>query len=321
MNKSSKIFITGHRGMLGSTTLNLFEEAGYTHIITATHSELDLTNQQAVEDFFQKEKPEYVIHIAAKVGGIKANIDNPAIFLYNNLIMQANVINSSYKNGVKKFVFLGSSCIYPKESPQPMKEEYLLTGKLEPTNEGYAIGKIAGIKLLETYYQQYGFNSISLMPSNLYGPNDSFDLAHAHVLSSLVKRFVDAKQENATSVTLWGTGIARREFLHVNDCAKAILFMFENYNSHEFINIGPGDDIGIKELAEMIAKKVDYQGELLWDDTKPNGMLRKCMDVTKMTETGFQPEITLNKGIDQVIKRYKEIKDVASGLHLDIEKK
>ncbi len=192
--------------MLGSTTLNLFKEAGYTNIITATHSELDLTNQQAVDDFFQKEKPEYVIHIAAKVGGIKANIDNPAVFLYDNLIMQANVIHSSYKSGVKKFVFLGSSCIYPKESPQPMKEEYLLTGKLEPTNEGYAIGKIAGIKLLETYYQQYGFESISLMPSNLYGPNDSFDLAHAHVLSSLVKRFVDAKEENAASVTLWGPG-------------------------------------------------------------------------------------------------------------------
>ena len=309
MNKSSKIYITGHRGMLGSTTLNLFKEAGYNNIITATHSELDLTNQQAVEDFFQKEKPEYVIHIAAKVGGIKANIDNPAIFLYDNLIMQANVIQSSHKNGVKKFVFLGSSCIYPKESPQPMKEEYLLTGKLEPTNEGYAIGKIAGIKLLETYYQQYGFNSISLMPSNLYGPNDSFDLAHAHVLSSLVKRFVDAKAENASSVTLWGTGIAKREFLHVNDCAKAILFMFENYNSHEFINIGPGDDIGIKELAETIAEKVDYGGELIWDDTKPNGMLRKCMDVSKMAATGFEPEISLDQGIDQVIKRYKELRD------------
>lgn len=309
MNKSSKIYITGHRGMLGSTTLNLFKEAGYTNIITATHSELDLTNQKAVKDFFEKEKPEYVIHIAAKVGGIKANIDNPAVFLYDNLIMQANVINSSYKNGVKKFVFLGSSCIYPKESPQPMKEEYLLTGKLEPTNEGYAIGKIAGIKLLETYYQQYGFNSISLMPSNLYGPNDSFDLAHAHVLSSLVKRFVDAKKENAASVTLWGTGIARREFLHVNDCARAILFMFENYSSHEFINIGPGDDIGIRELAEIIAKKVNYTGELIWDDTKPNGMLRKCMDVGKMLETGFKPEISLEQGIDQVIKRYRELRD------------
>ncbi|MBD3903820.1 GDP-L-fucose synthase [Chryseobacterium sp. C-2] len=308
MNKSSKIYITGHRGMLGSTTLNLFKEVGYTNIITATHAELDLTNQQAVEDFFQKEKPEYVIHIAAKVGGIKANIDNPAIFLYDNLIMQANVINSSYKNGVKKFVFLGSSCIYPKESPQPMKEEYLLSGKLEPTNEGYAIGKIAGIKLLETYYQQYGFNSISLMPSNIYGPNDSFDLAHAHVLSSLVKRFVDAKEENATSVTLWGTGIARREFLNVADCAKAILYLFENYNSHQFINIGPGNDISIKELATLISQKTGYDGEILWDAEKPDGMLKKCMDVDKMKQAGFAPSILLEQGIEEVIKSYKELK-------------
>lgn len=308
INKSSKIYITGHRGMLGSVTLNLFKEAGYTNIVTATHSELDLTNQQAVEDFFQKEKPKYVIHIAAKVGGIKANIDNPAVFLYDNLIMQANVIHSSYKNGVKKFVFLGSSCIYPKESPQPMKEEYLLTGKLEPTNEGYAIGKIAGIKLLETYHQQYGFNSISLMPSNIYGPNDSFDLAHAHVLSSLVKRFVDAKEENTPSVTLWGTGVARREFLNVSDCAKAILHLFENYNSHHFINIGPGNDISIKELATLISQKVEYEGEILWDAEKPDGMLRKCMDVDKMKQAGFVPEILLEQGIEEVIKSYKELK-------------
>lgn len=308
INKSSKIYITGHRGMLGSTTLNLFKEAGYTNIITATHAELDLTNQRAVEDFFQKEKPEYVIHIAAKVGGIKANIDNPAIFLYDNLIMQANVIHSSYKNDVKKFVFLGSSCIYPKESPQPMKEEYLLTGKLEPTNEGYAIGKIAGIKLLETYYQQYGFNSISLMPSNIYGPNDSFDLAHAHVLSSLVKRFVDAQEENARSVTLWGTGIARREFLNVADCANAILYLFENYNSQQFINIGPGNDISIKELATLISQKVGYEGEILWDASKPDGMLRKCMDVNKMKQAGFAPAILLEQGIEEVIKSYKKLK-------------
>ena len=309
MNKSSKIYITGHRGMLGTATLNRFKEAGYTNIITATHAELDLTDQHAVEGFFHKEKPEYVIHIAAKVGGIKANIDYPALFLYDNLMMQANMIHSSHKNGVKKFVFLGSSCIYPKESPQPMKEEYLLSGKLEPTNEGYAIGKITGIKLLETYHQQYGFKSISLMPSNLYGPNDSFDLSHAHVLSSLVKRFVDAKEQNATSVTLWGTGIARREFLHVNDCAGAILFMFENYNSPDFINIGTGEDISIIDLAEMIAKKANYTGEIIWDSTKPNGMLRKCMDVSKMKTTGFQPETDLEQGIDQVIKRYKELRN------------
>ncbi|MDM1062267.1 GDP-L-fucose synthase [Empedobacter falsenii] len=308
MNKTSKLYITGHRGMLGSVTLKLFEEAGYTNIITRTHAELDLTDQQAVESFFEKEKPEYVIHIAAKVGGIKANIDHPATFLYDNMIMQANVIHSAYKNGTKKFVFLGSSCIYPKETLQPMKEEYLLTGKLEPTNEGYAIGKIAGIKLLETYNKQYGFNSISLMPSNIYGPNDSFDLEHAHVLSSLVKRFVDAKEEKKPTVTLWGTGIARREFLNVADCAKAILYMFENYNSYEFINIGPGNDISIKELAEMIAQKVGFEGEILWDSSKPDGMLRKCMDVSEMKKTGFEPLISLEQGIEEVINSYKEKK-------------
>lgn len=247
-----------------------------------------------------------MIHIAAKVGGINANIQNPAVFLYDNLIMQANVIQSAYQHGVKKFVFLGSSCIYPRECPQPMKEEYLLTGKLEPTNEGYAIGKIAGIKLLESYYKQYGFKSISLMPSNLYGPNDSFDLAHAHVLSSLVKRFVDAKNQNQAAVTMWGTGVARREFLHVHDMAKAIVYFFENYENPDFINIGPGTDVSIKELATTIAQKVGYTGQMLWDSTKPDGMLRKCMDVTRMQGAGFKPEIGLDTGIDQVIENYKK---------------
>jgi len=305
IDKTAKIFLTGHRGMLGSKTLDLFKANGYTNIVTATHAELDLTIQQAVEVFFEKEKPEYVIHIAAKVGGIKANIDNPAIFLYDNLMMQANVIHAAYIHNVKKFVFIGSSCIYPAVSPQPMKEEYLLDGKLEPTNEGYAIGKITGIKMLETYHTQYGFNGISLIPSNLYGPNDTFDLGHAHVLSSLVKRFTDAKESKADSITLWGTGIARREFLHVDDFAKAILFFFEKYDNPNPINIGPGTDISIKELAMLIASKVDYQGEILWDDTKPNGMLQKCMEVSKMKNEGFLPLIPLEEGIDQVIKSYK----------------
>jgi GDP-L-fucose synthase len=304
IDHSAKLFITGHRGMLGSKTLDLFKEKGYSNILTATHSELDLTNQQAVEKFFETHKPNYVIHIAAKVGGIKANIDNPAIYLYDNLMMQANVIHSAYKHNVKKFVFIGSSCIYPAESPQPMKEENLLNGKLEPTNEGYAIGKITGIKLLETYHSQYGFNGISLIPSNLYGPNDTFDLNHAHVLSSLVKRFIYAKNNNDSSITLWGNGIARREFLHVDDFSKAILFFFENYNSPKPINIGPGTDISIKELATLIANKVGYTGEILWDNTKPNGMLRKCMDVTNMKNEGFFPLIYLEKGLDQVIASY-----------------
>jgi GDP-L-fucose synthase len=309
MEKNDKIYLTGHKGMLGSTTLKLLIKNGYTNILTTTHKELDLTNQQAVEEFFKFERPKYVIHIAAKVGGIKANIDNPAIFLYDNLIMQANVINSSYKNGVEKFVFIASSCIYPKDSPQPMKEEYLLDGKLEPTNEGYAIGKIAGIKLLETYNKQYGFNGISLIPSNLYGPNDTFDLNHAHVLSSLVKRIIDAKDNQDSSITLWGTGIARREFLHVDDFSKAVLHFFENYNSPNYINIGPGDDISIYELARIIVNKIGFEGEILWDETKPNGMLRKCMDVTNMLSEGFKPQISLEEGIDQVIISYKRTKD------------
>ncbi|MCC9017141.1 GDP-L-fucose synthase family protein [Flavobacterium lipolyticum] len=308
INKNAKIYITGHTGMLGSITLDLFKESGYSNIITTTHKTLDLINQQEVDAFFEREKPEYVIHIAAKVGGIKANIDNPAVFLYDNLMIQSNVINSAYKHHIKKFVFIASSCIYPAASPQPMREEYLLDGKPEPTNEGYAIAKIAGIKLLESYNKQYGFNGISLIPSNLYGPNDSFDLNHAHVLSSLVKRFTDAKTNNDPSISLWGTGIARREFLHVEDFSKAILYFFENYNSPNFINIGPGTDISIKELAALIASKVEYLGQILWDDTKPNGMLKKCMDVSNMVKEGFKPAKSLEKGIEEVIESYKKLK-------------
>lgn len=305
MNKSSKIFITGHRGMVGSVTLDHFRNQGYSNLLTASHQELDLINQAEVNEFMELHQPEYVIHIAAKVGGINANILNPGVFLFDNLMMQNNLIDAAQKTGVKKFVFLGSSCIYPKESPQPMKEEYLLKGPLEPTNEGYAIAKIAGIKLLQSYHKQYNFNGISLMPSNLYGPNDSFDLAHAHVLSSLVKRFTDAQDEGLKEITLWGTGVARREFLHVQDMAKAILFFFENYNSPEIVNIGPGTDISIKELAELIANKVGYKGQILWDSSKPDGMLRKCMDVSNMKNLGYETEISLETGIDEVIKSYK----------------
>ena len=306
IDKTAKLFITGHLGMVGSKTIEEFQHHGYTNILTVNSKELDLRNQAAVEYFFSTNKPEYVILIAAKVGGIQANINAPGSFLYDNLMIQSNVIHAAYLHGVKKLVFLGSSCIYHAESPQPMKEEYLLTGKLEPTNEGYAIAKIAGIKLLESYFKQYDFKSISLMPSNLYGPNDSFDLQHAHVLSSLVKRFMDAKQTNQSSVTLWGTGIARREFLHVSDLAKAILYMFENYDKVEFVNIGTGIDISIKDLAELIATKVGFEGELIWDASKTNGMLRKCMDIEKMKSIGFSPEIKLSKCIDQVIKNYRK---------------
>jgi GDP-L-fucose synthase len=295
--------------MVGSATLRLLQQEGFTNLITATSKELNLTDQFAVDHFFAKEKPELVILSAAKVGGIQANIDNPATFLLDNLQIQNNVMTASLKHGVSKFVFLGSSCIYPKECPQPMKEDYLLTGKLEPTNEGYAVAKIAGIKLLEGMKKQYGFNSISLMPCNLYGPNDSFDLKHSHVLSALVKRFVDAAESKAATITLWGTGIARREFMHVDDTARAILFMLENYDDTQFINVGTGTDISIKELAEMIAGMAGYTGQILWDNTKPDGMLKKCMDVSRMEALGFKPQITLQAGTQQMIDIYKGLKN------------
>ncbi len=309
IDKSAKIFITGHVGMLGSRTTQLFKDAGYNSIITATHHELDLKNQSLVNAFFSENKPKYVIHIAAKVGGINANINNPATFLYNNLMMQANIIDASYRNGIEKFIFIASSCIYPKHSPQPMREEYLLDGKPEPTNEGYAIAKITGVKLLETYKKQYGFNGLSLIPSNLYGPNDSFDLEHAHVLSSLVKRFSDAKKQNHKSVTLWGSGIAKREFLHTDDFSQAILFFFEKNITYDYINIGPGTDITIKDLAAMIAEKTGYTGEINWDHSKPDGMLRKCMEVSKMKNEGFIPQKTLENGIEEVIMNYKKLQE------------
>jgi GDP-L-fucose synthase len=308
MDKSSKIFIAGSRGMVGSSIKRLLENQGYKNIITASKGELDLRGQVAVKDFLSKTKPEYVILAAAKVGGINANIENPAIFLYDNLCIQNNVIHYSYETGVKKLIFLGSSCIYPKECPQPMKEEYLLTGKLEPTNEGYALAKIAGLKMCEGYFKQYNFKSISLMPCNLYGPNDSFDLQHSHVLSALVKRFTDAKDQNLPEITLWGTGIAKREFMHVNDLAEATLFMIENYDSIDFINIGWGEDISIKDLAELIASKVGYKGQLIWDSTKPNGMLRKCMDVSQMKALGYSPKISLEQGLDEMIAIYNSLK-------------
>ncbi|HTE24080.1 GDP-L-fucose synthase family protein [Flavitalea sp.] len=309
--KNSKIFVCGHNGMVGSATMRLLKKKNFANIITVSSKELDLTNQLAVRSFFESQKIELVILSAAKVGGIQANIDNPGVFLFDNLMIQNNVIDAAYRNGVEKLVFLGSSCIYPKECNQPMKEEYLLTGKLEPTNEGYAIAKIAGIKMLEAYHKQYGFKSISLMPCNLYGPNDSFDLKHSHVLSALVKRFTDARDNNDKEIVLWGTGIARREFMHVDDIAEAIFFMLQNYDNTEFINIGWGVDVSIKELAAIIAQKVNYKGSILWDDTKPDGMLRKCMDVTKMKEIGFFPSIPLDKGIDQMIDIYQKIKTTA----------
>jgi GDP-L-fucose synthase len=305
--KDTKIFITGHLGMVGAATLDLMKRQKFSNLLTASSKELDLTDQAAVIKFFSIKKPEVVVLCAAKVGGIQANIDNPATFLLDNLQIQNNVMSASLRCGVKQFIFLGSSCIYPKECKQPMVEDDLLSGKLEPTNEGYAVAKIAGIKLLEGLRRQYRFNSISLIPCNLYGPGDSFDLTNSHVLSALVKRFVDATRIHAPSITLWGTGTARREFMHVHDMARAIVFMLENYLDEQIINIGTGEDLSILDLAKMITTLTGYSGKILWDESKPDGMLRKCMDVNRMRALGFRPEISLMTGVTQMIKSYKEL--------------
>lgn len=308
MNKNSKIYIAGHNGMVGSSLLRLLISQGYSNIVTQSKTQLDLKNYQEVNTFFEKEKPEYVFMAAAKVGGIKANMENPGVFLYDNLCIQNNIIHLSYLHEVKKICFLGSSCVYPKQSPQPIKEEYLLTGPLEPTNEGYALAKIAGLKLTEFYNQQYAFKSVNPMPCNLYGPNDSFDLNHSHVLSALVKKTVDAYDQGTPSITVWGTGVARREFMHVDDVARACVFLMKNYEDAKHINVGWGEDVSIKELTGIIANLVGYKGDIIWDTTKPDGMLKKCLDIEKITNLGFKPEIRLEQGILQMINIYNNIK-------------
>lgn len=303
MNK--KIYLAGHKGMVGSSILKNLKRKEYNNILIASKDELDLRNQNQVNHFFDKHNPEYVILAAAKVGGINANISYPGDFIYDNISIQNNVIKAAKDFNVKKFVFLGSSCIYPKECAQPMMEEYLLSGPLEPTNEGYAIAKIAGIKMLESFKKQFKLNSISIIPPNLYGPNDSFDLNHCHVLSALVKRFSDAVINNKKEISLWGTGVARREFMHVNDLSRIIVELIEKDIQKEIINIGWGKDISIKELATIISKKVGYSGTINWDSSKPDGMLRKCMDVNVMKTLNFAPKISLEKGIDEMIELYK----------------
>lgn len=295
--------------MYGSAIVRKLKMNGYNNLILKDRTELDLMDSNKVAVFFEENKPDFVFLAAAKVGGIQANIDNPVDFFYNNLTIQNNIIHQSYLNGVQKLVFLGSSCIYPKECPQPMKEEYLLTGKLEPTNEGYALAKISGLKMLEYYFKQYGFKSISLMPCNLYGTNDSFHPQHAHVLSSLIKKFVDAVDTNANKVEVWGTGIAMREFMHVDDAADAAVYFAENFEDPNFINVGWGEDLSIKDLVGIIKDEIGFTGEVIWDETKPNGMLKKCMDVTKMKNNGFSPKITLKEGIKKTIAEYKVIKN------------
>ena len=300
MNKEARIFVAGHRGMVGSAIVRALEERGYDHILTRTSSQLDLRNQEQVEAYFDSERPEYVFLAAAKVGGIMANNTFRAEFLYDNLMIEANVIHQAYAHKVKKLLFLGSSCIYPKLAPQPLKEEYLLTGELEPTNEPYAIAKITGIKLAESYRRQYGCNFISAMPTNLYGPNDNYDLNKSHVLPALLRKFHTAKMEDLPEVEIWGTGSPLREFLHVDDLAEACLFMMENYNEELFLNIGTGEDLSIKALAEMIKDVVGYKGKLQFNTSKPDGTPRKLMDVSRIKSLGWSPKISLADGIKKV---------------------
>ena len=306
MNLNDKIYIAGHRGMVGSAILRQLKSEGYTNFILKTSSELDLRNQQAVADFFTKERPDYVFLAAAKVGGIIANNTYKGDFIYENLMIQNNVIHQSYLNSVKKLMFLGSSCIYPKMAPQPLKEEYMLTGELEPTNEPYAIAKIAGIKMCDAYRDQFGCNFISVMPTNLYGPNDNYDLKNSHVLPAMLRKFITAKRNNDPSVTIWGTGSPKREFLHANDLAEACLFLMKNYNDSGLVNIGIGEDISILDLAGLVKKIVGFKGEILTDPTKPDGTPRKLMDVSKLNSFGWKAKTTLEEGIQKV---YEEIKD------------
>ena len=299
MQKSEKIFVAGHRGMVGSALIRALEAAGFSKLLKRDRSELDLGDSAAVSKFFAKEKPEVVIFAAAKVGGIKANNDQPVEFLLENLRVQNNVIAAAHENGARKLLFLGSSCIYPKLAPQPIPESALLSGPLEPTNEAYAIAKIAGVKLCQAFSREYGANFVSAMPTNLYGPNDNFDLETSHVLAALLRKAYEAKKSSARELVVWGTGTPRREFLHADDCASACLFLLEKYDSPEIVNVGWGEDISIRELAELVCEVVGFDGELSWDKTKPDGTPRKLLDVSKLRGLGWTPTIPLRDGIAQ----------------------
>ena len=303
---SAPIFIAGHRGLVGSALVRRLRDAGFNNLLVRDRRQLDLTQQIAVEVFFQTHRPEYVFLAAAKVGGILANNNYPAEFIHDNLAIQANVIDAAYRHGVKKLLFLGSSCIYPKHAPQPMKEDSLLTGPLESTNEWYAIAKIAGLKMCQAYRRQYGFNAISVMPTNLYGPGDNFDLNSSHVLPALIRKFHDAKQLHKPSVELWGTGTPRREFLHVDDLADACVYLMQHYEDESLINVGWGEDVTIKELANIIATAVNYEGALTFDTSKPDGTPRKLLDTTKLNSLGWNPRIKLADGILQTYQWYRE---------------
>ena len=312
MQQTAKIYIAGHRGMVGSGLERKLRKEGYHNIVTRTSAELDLRNQQAVNEFFEIEKPDYVILAAAKVGGIHANNTYRAEFIYDNLMIEANIIHGAYLNKVTKLLFLGSSCIYPKMAPQPLKEEYLLSGYLELTNQPYAIAKIAGIEMCDSYRAQYGCNFISAMPTNLYGTNDNYHPENSHVLPALIRRIVLAKKNNEPNVTIWGTGTPRREFLHVDDLADACYFLLQNYNEQGLVNIGCGTDISIKELAELIVAEVGYEGKIVFDITKPDGTPRKLMDTSKINSLGWFPNYKLKKGIERTISEYIKTNDRTS---------
>ncbi|MBS1917760.1 MAG: GDP-L-fucose synthase [Bacteroidetes bacterium] len=305
MDKQEKVYVAGHRGMVGSAIVRKLRKEGFENLILKTSSELDLREQDSVNNFFEKEKPVYVFMAAAKVGGILANNTYRAEFLYDNLMIQNNIIQASYKNNVRKLMFLGSSCIYPKLAPQPLKETYLLTGELEHTNEPYAIAKITGIKMCDAYRSQYGCNFISAMPTNLYGPNDNYDLNNSHVLPAFIRKFHEAKIKNEPSVTIWGSGSPRREFLHSDDLADACFFLMEKYDEPGFVNVGVGEDIEIKELALLIKRIVGYTGDIVHDYSKPDGTPRKLMDVSKLTAKGWSAKIGLEEGIAKVYEEFK----------------
>ena len=306
ITKSSKVYVAGHRGLVGSALVRALQSQGYDNLLLRARDELDLADQLAVSRFFEAERPQAVILAAARVGGIHANNSHPALFIRDNLLIQGNVIDAAQRTGTEKFVFLGSSCIYPKLAPQPIKEEYLLTGPLEPTNEWYAIAKIAGVKMCQALRREFGFKAISLMPTNLYGPGDNFDLHNSHVLPALIRRFHDAKVSGADSVTIWGTGTPRREFLHVDDLADAVLYLLHTYDSEEIVNIGWGEDVTIQELAELIMSVIDYRGRLLFDNTKPDGTHRKLLDVSRLSSLGWRPKTALRTGIEHTYRWFRE---------------
>jgi GDP-L-fucose synthase len=306
ITQDSRIYVAGHRGLVGGAVVRALDRQGYRNLLLRTHQELDLTEQQAVRALCERERPDVVILAAARVGGIHANNTQPATFIRDNLLIQDNVIDAAYRSGVGKFVFLGSSCVYPKFAPQPIKEEYLLTGPLEPTNEWYAVAKIAGLKMCQAYRREYGFNAISLMPTNLYGPGDNFDVQNSHVLPALIRRFHEAKQRGDETLSIWGTGTPRREFLHVDDLADAVVYLLRHYDEENIVNVGWGEDVTIQDLAELIQAVCGYRGRLVFDTSKPDGTPRKLLDTTRLTSLGWRPTIALKAGIESTYAWFRE---------------